>query len=41
MFTTGSAYKDQLESIGATFVGFEGYADFTEKDIDSNWPVSD
>jgi UDP:flavonoid glycosyltransferase YjiC (YdhE family) len=38
-FVTGSAYRKVIEEIGATFFPLSGYADFTEAEIDTRWPV--
>ncbi|KAH8804707.1 putative UDP-glucuronosyltransferase 2A3 [Xylogone sp. PMI_703] len=34
---TGSAFRPLVEAIGANFVPLEGYADFTEADINVRW----
>jgi UDP:flavonoid glycosyltransferase YjiC (YdhE family) len=38
-FVTGSAYKEGIEAIGATLIPLEGYADFTEADIEAKGPL--
>jgi UDP:flavonoid glycosyltransferase YjiC (YdhE family) len=38
-FVTGSAYRKIIEEIGATFIPLSGYADFTEAEIETRWPV--
>lgn len=38
-FVTGSAYRETIEEIGASFVPLSGYADFTEVDIPTRWPL--
>jgi len=38
-FVTGSPYKGIIEQIGASHIPLDGYADFTEADIDTRWPI--
>lgn len=38
-FVTGSHYRKMIEEIGASFVPLSGYSDFTERELDSRWPV--